>query len=326
MNLLLRDALRSILIGLAALFVALIGFEGFYHLIGRSDRAQYLFAGILIADLFFVIIAAARTAKAHAWWSGLLAGAAFGVPGFLIALRSIAPDIGTWRFMIGRPALVWWLALASILLITSLGTQCAAWVMGRRLFPALFAAMITVVGVVVIWKSGFVLARHIDAKTEAMKAIHVQQGFDMPLPDLMLTELNGKPISPTEFHGHVTVLDFWGTWCGACLAEMPSLEEVYKEYSGNPKVRFLLVNPQIEGDNPEKIEHFLKRKPMVIPVALNSSTSYWAMSSRLNNDALPLLVVVDQRGYIRSCIYGLDSGDKTIAQLHTSIDKLLTAN
>ena len=50
------------------------------------------------------------------------------------------------------------------------------------------------------------------------------------VPDFSATDLDGNPISLQQYRGKVVLLDFWGVWCGPCIAEMPNLKRVYATY------------------------------------------------------------------------------------------------
>jgi thiol-disulfide isomerase/thioredoxin len=51
------------------------------------------------------------------------------------------------------------------------------------------------------------------------------------LPDFQLTALGGgKPAKISDFHTKVTLINFWATWCEACMEEMPSLVQLRDAY------------------------------------------------------------------------------------------------
>ena len=51
------------------------------------------------------------------------------------------------------------------------------------------------------------------------------------LPDFTSTiDLDGEPISLTDYRGKVVLLDFWAVWCGPCVAEIPNIKAVYEKY------------------------------------------------------------------------------------------------
>lgn len=51
-----------------------------------------------------------------------------------------------------------------------------------------------------------------------------------PIPDITFTDLNGKPVSFKSFEGKYIYIDMWASWCVPCIAEIPSLKKLEKDY------------------------------------------------------------------------------------------------
>jgi thiol-disulfide isomerase/thioredoxin len=69
------------------------------------------------------------------------------------------------------------------------------------------------------------------------------------------TTLDGQSATLADFRGKVVFLNFWATWCGPCVAEMPSIERLRDALKDDP-VEFVLVSEE-EKDT---IDRFIKRK------------------------------------------------------------------
>lgn len=49
-------------------------------------------------------------------------------------------------------------------------------------------------------------------------------------PDFTLNDLNGQPLTLSSLRGKYVVLDFWGSWCGSCIQDIPSMKKYYEKY------------------------------------------------------------------------------------------------
>ena len=111
------------------------------------------------------------------------------------------------------------------------------------------------------------------------------------------------------------VLDFWATWCAPCRAELPSLEALSRKYAG--RVAVYGVN---SSDAPAQISLFTKQNGLTFPMLSDAKS---AVSFLYGADAIPLLVVVDKQGKVRSVVNGYDPGESVEKSLSKTLDALL---
>jgi thiol-disulfide isomerase/thioredoxin len=74
------------------------------------------------------------------------------------------------------------------------------------------------------------------------------------LEDIKLSALDGKRINMDEFQGKAVFINFWATWCGPCIQEMPTIERAQGQMSGKDVVFLLASNEDID-----QIERFSKK-------------------------------------------------------------------
>lgn len=88
--------------------------------------------------------------------------------------------------------------------------------------------------------------------------------------------------------GKVVFLNFWATWCPPCIAEMPSIQDLYDDY--NDKVVFLLVT----NENLEKVEQFKTKKEYTFEVfrPLNE------VPNELKTHSIPRTFIINKKGEI----------------------------
>jgi len=75
-----------------------------------------------------------------------------------------------------------------------------------------------------------------------------------PAPELALADLDGKKIRLQDLRGKPVVINFWATWCQACVVEHPVLLEASRRFEG--RVQFLGL---IYQDDPVTVRSFLDR-------------------------------------------------------------------
>jgi len=128
-----------------------------------------------------------------------------------------------------------------------------------------------------------------------------------PAPAIKLPLHGGGTFELAAQRGHVVVLDFWATWCGPCLAEIPHYEALQQQ---TPDLR--VVGIAAEDDDA------LNTTPTKYPVARDDDAIAWRDYFVM---AVPTTFVIDERGVIRHVEIGYGDPraiDKALANLRPS--------
>ena len=156
-------------------------------------------------------------------------------------------------------------------------------------------------------------------------------GVGEPLRYLELLPLTGgQPrVGRQDLLGHVTLLNFWGTWCPPCRAELPHLAELRQRYAGREAFRLLAVSCPAAGEPDdvqslrENTEALLKRLRLDLPTYYDPQLETRASVDRptREDDYYPLSLLLDRKGVIRAVWSSYRPGVET--EMERFIDMLL---
>ncbi|HEV3294142.1 MAG TPA: TlpA disulfide reductase family protein [Streptosporangiaceae bacterium] len=127
-------------------------------------------------------------------------------------------------------------------------------------------------------------------------------GHDSPAaPRVSGTTLSGARLSLSQLHGHVVVLNFWGSWCTPCRAEAPVLAALSQHF-GPAGVRFLGVDIR---DTPATAEAFQRDFRITYP-SLNDPGDLIALDfhSTVPPAGIPTTLVISRGGRIAARVIG----------------------
>lgn len=103
-----------------------------------------------------------------------------------------------------------------------------------------------------------------------------------------------QAVTNASIAGHYTLIDFWGTWCGPCIAAMPALDALYRSY--HPRGLELL---SVAADSPESVAAFrAKHWPMPWRNAVAPGGMKSAMLKQLGVASFPQSLLVGPDGVI----------------------------
>lgn len=118
-------------------------------------------------------------------------------------------------------------------------------------------------------------------------------------PNFSLPDLSDKSVQLTDYRGKVVFLNFWATWCKPCQEEMPSMEQLYKNYQ---KDGLVILAVSIDRVTTKKdIPPFVKNMNLTFPVLVDS----WGQTDkRYKLMGVPETYIIDQGGILREKVIG----------------------
>jgi thiol-disulfide isomerase/thioredoxin len=124
-----------------------------------------------------------------------------------------------------------------------------------------------------------------------------------PAPPLSVTDLAGQPIDLAALRGRVVLVDFWATWCGPCITELPALQELVETLQGEPVTLLALSTDEEVG----VVAPFVEARGFTFDVA-------WIGESGTKQDwavrGIPSLFVIGPDGTVRYHHQGYREGDE----------------
>ena len=111
------------------------------------------------------------------------------------------------------------------------------------------------------------------------------------MKDIKIFDAKGNEINISSLKGKPMILNFWATWCGYCIQEMPDFEEAYKEYGDT--VMFLMVNTDDGIENGDK---FIKAKGYSFPTYYDLE---YSAAITYGITGIPRTIAIDRDGNIR---------------------------
>jgi thiol-disulfide isomerase/thioredoxin len=126
-----------------------------------------------------------------------------------------------------------------------------------------------------------------------------------------LNDLSGKPQSLAQWKGKPLLVNFWATWCGPCVQEMPELSALAKEEAGK---RFNVIGLGI--DSPSAMSEFAVKHNISYPLYVGGMGGTELSRAFGNtNGGLPFTVLIGADGQVRKTYLGKLKFDELKADL-----------
>ena len=132
------------------------------------------------------------------------------------------------------------------------------------------------------------------AKGEEGKKIQRSLAVGAKFPDFAEKDTAGKPLSIANYKGKIVLVDFWATWCGPCVAELPNVLKTYEKHHGKG---FEIIGISLDQDA-AKLTAFTKEKKMTWQQFFDGKGWGNKLAVKYGVKSIPATYLLDAQGNI----------------------------
>ena len=103
-------------------------------------------------------------------------------------------------------------------------------------------------------------------------------------------DLDGAMHQLADYKGKVLFVNLWATWCPPCVAEMPSIQDLYNKFKDNDQIEFLIIS----SESPEKVKAFIQKRGFTFPVRITRQQ----LPDALYTKSIPTTFLISKQGKI----------------------------
>lgn len=111
------------------------------------------------------------------------------------------------------------------------------------------------------------------------------------LPNITFQNTKGQMLNLSDQKGKVIFMNLWATWCPPCIAEMPSVNELYEKLKNNKNIVFIMVD--VDHDFSKSLP-FMNKHQFSLPLYEANSE----MPQNLFGGSIPTTIIFDKNGQL----------------------------
>ncbi|MDM8297422.1 TlpA disulfide reductase family protein, partial [Enterocloster aldenensis] len=138
-----------------------------------------------------------------------------------------------------------------------------------------------------------------DSGIEAQPGVPLKAGNKAP--DFTAELIDGSSLALSDLKGKPVIINFWATWCGPCVREMPAFERLKEDFGD--EIGIIAVNC---GDDADTVKDFVDENGYTFPVALDEN---YEVAMLYPSNSIPYTVVLDANGKITHVSTGAYDAD-----------------
>lgn len=126
----------------------------------------------------------------------------------------------------------------------------------------------------------------------------------------------GSSFTLSEKKNKVILLNFWASWCGPCVGEMPALQKLYEELGG--EIEILAVNILEERD---VVDAFIEESGYTFPIAYDEKGE---ISNKYPTAGIPYTVIIGKDGKASEIFVGSKGAEEQYEKFRNALDEALS--
>ena len=132
-----------------------------------------------------------------------------------------------------------------------------------------------------------------EARLKSLKA-QENMAVGKQFPDFTEMDHLGKPLSISAYKGKVVLVDFWATWCGPCIGELPNVKKTYAKHHESG---FEIVGISLDSDK-DKLTAFLEKQEMPWQEFFDGEGWKNKLAQQYGINSIPATYLLDRDGKV----------------------------
>lgn len=135
-------------------------------------------------------------------------------------------------------------------------------------------------------------------------------------PDFTADTAGGSVFTLSDKENKVILLNFWASWCGPCVGEMPALQKLYEEYG--EEIEILAVNVLEER---AVVDAFIEESGYTFPIAYDDRGE---VGNKYPTDGIPYTVIIGKDGNVSALFVGSKGAEEQYKMFRSALDEALS--